>query len=68
MGLDVSPAAMVGATLQMRQAMVVQQAQFTVLRKAMDLQGAGIIALLQGLPQPALAAEGSVGTKLNVFA
>lgn len=39
-----------------------------VLKKALDLQATSATALLQALPQPALATEGSVGTKVNTFA
>ncbi|MES2879157.1 MAG: YjfB family protein [Pseudomonadota bacterium] len=39
-----------------------------VLKKALDLQATSATALLQALPQPPLATEGSVGTKLNTFA
>jgi len=40
-----------------------------VLKKALDLQAAGAIELLNALPQqPALATQGSVGRNLNTFA
>ena len=39
-----------------------------VLKKAMDLQASSATTLLQALPQPALASQGPVGTKVNVFA
>lgn len=39
-----------------------------VLKKALDLQATSATALLQALPQPPLATEGSVGTKVNTFA
>jgi len=40
-----------------------------VLRKALDVQAAGALALLNALPpQPALATEGSLGRNLNVYA
>ncbi len=39
-----------------------------VLKKALDLQGSSAIALLQALPQPSLATQGSLGTKVNTFA
>jgi len=39
-----------------------------VLRKALDLEGSSAVALLQALPQPPLATEGNLGTKLNTFA
>jgi len=39
-----------------------------VLKKALNTQAAGAIGLLQALPQPALATQGPVGTKVNTFA
>jgi hypothetical protein len=39
-----------------------------VLRKALDLQGSVATALIQSLPQPSLATQGNVGTKVNTFA
>lgn len=40
-----------------------------VLRKALDIQAAGAMALLDALPpQPALATEGNVGRHVNTFA
>jgi hypothetical protein len=39
-----------------------------VLKKALDMQASSAMTMLQSLPQPALATQGSVGTKLNTFA
>lgn len=40
-----------------------------VLRKALDIQESGAMALISALPQqPALATEGSLGRHLNVYA
>jgi hypothetical protein len=39
-----------------------------VLKKAMDLQAITAMTLLQTLPQPALATQGSLGTRVNTFA
>ena len=39
-----------------------------VLKKALDTQAAAAITLLQAIPQPPLASQGTVGTKLNTFA
>ncbi|HEU6454448.1 MAG TPA: YjfB family protein [Roseateles sp.] len=40
-----------------------------VLKKALEVQAQGAIALLNALPQqPALATQGSLGRNLNVFA
>ena len=40
-----------------------------VLKKALDSQAVTALGLIQALPQiPALATDGSLGTKLNTFA
>ena len=39
-----------------------------VLKKALDTQAAAAISLLQAIPQPPLASQGTVGTRLNTFA
>jgi hypothetical protein len=40
-----------------------------VLKKALDTQATGAVALLNALPQqPALATQGSVGRNINTFA
>jgi hypothetical protein len=39
-----------------------------VLKKALDMQAATAMTLLQTLPQQPLATVGSVGTKVNTFA
>ncbi len=67
--MDVSPAAMVNAVVQMQQAQTTQQAQILVMKKAMDVQAAGALALLQSVPANLpLASSGSVGTQVNVLA
>lgn len=43
-------------------------ASLMVLRKAMDVQASGAAALLEALPQPALATEGNLGRNLNTYA
>lgn len=40
----------------------------TVLKKALDVQASAAAALLQALPQPALATSGTLGTQVNTFA
>jgi hypothetical protein len=46
-----------------------QAAGMFVLRKALETQAAGAVALISSLPQPpALATEGSLGTQLNTYA
>jgi hypothetical protein len=66
--MDVSPAALLNASTQLQQSQVAQTAQILVLKKAMDIQAAGAMALLQALPANLpLAPSGSVGTRLNVM-
>ena len=67
--MDVSAAAMVSATLQMKQAQTVQQGQIAVFKKSMDIEAASVAQLIQSIPQPpALATSGNLGTRLNVYA
>jgi len=49
----------------MQQCQVAQTAQVLVLKKAMDLQATGALALLQALP---LATSGNLGTQVNTMA
>ena len=63
--MDISPAALVNAATQMQQSQVTQTAQVLVLKKAMDLQATGALALLQALP---LATSGNLGTQVNTMA
>lgn len=63
--MDISPAALVNAATQMQQSQVAQTAQVLVLKKAMDLQATGALALLQALP---LATSGNLGTQVNTMA
>lgn len=39
-----------------------------VLKKALDMQAASAVQLIEALPQPALATSGSVGRLVNTFA
>lgn len=60
---------MVGAYVANKQADAAQDVQLAVLKKAMDLQGAGAISLLNSLAgNLPLATSGSVGTQLNLLA
>ena len=43
-------------------------ASLLVLKKALNLQASSAAQLIQALPQPALAAAGSVGTQVNTYA
>ena len=63
--MDISPAAMVNAATQMQQSQVAQTAQVLVLKKAMEIQANGALALLQALP---LATSGNLGTQVNTMA
>ena len=63
--MDISPAALVNAATQMQQSHVAQTAQVLVLKKAMDIQATGALALLQALP---LATSGNLGTQVNTMA
>ena len=63
--MDVSATALVNASMQMQQSQVAQTAQVLVLKKAMDIQADGALALLQALP---LATSGNLGTQVNTMA
>ena len=62
--MDTSPSALVNASTQMQQSQVAQAAQILVLKKAMDIQETGALALLQALP---LATSGNLGTQVNTM-
>jgi len=62
--MDVSPTALINAATQMQQSQVTQTAQVLVLKKAMDIQATGALALLQALP---LATSGNLGTQVNTM-
>ncbi|TVP42713.1 MAG: putative motility protein [Halomonas sp.] len=59
---------MVHTTLAMQQAQVVQEAQFSVFKDALDGQAAHITALMDSVVEPQLATSGSVGTQINTTA
>lgn len=63
--MEISPTALVNASTQMQQSQVAQTAQVLVLKKAMDIQATGALALLQALP---LATSGNLGTQVNALA
>jgi hypothetical protein len=63
--MEISPTALVNASTQMQQSQVAQTAQVLVLKKAMDIQATGAMALLQALP---LATSGNLGTQVNTMA
>ncbi|CDG54701.1 putative motility protein [Halomonas sp. ATBC28] len=67
--MDVAVNNMVNATLDMRQAQAIQQAQFGVFKEALDGQAAQITALMDSVAlDPQLATSGSVGTQINTTA
>jgi len=67
--MDVSPAAMVNATVQMEPAHNIQQGQIAVFKKTMDIAESSVAQLIQSIPQPPpLATSGNLGTRLNVYA
>jgi hypothetical protein len=69
--MDVSTATLAGVTRATYSTQApADAAQILVLKKAIDLQAQGAQALLQALPQPALAlaTSGSLGTRLNTVA
>ena len=67
--MDISPAAFVNASTQIEQNKAAQSVQILVLKKAMDLQASGAMALLQALPgNLPLATGGNLGTQVNTLA
>ena len=66
--MDAAVNNMVNATLDMRQAQTIQQAQFSVFKDALDGQAAQITALMDSIAEPQLATSGSVGTQINTTA
>lgn len=64
--MDVSPTALVNAAAQTQQANLAQEVQVSVLKKALDVQASGTLALLQAIPANLpLATSGSLGTQVN---
>jgi len=64
--MDVSAAA--GAASASSLATVQGQASMLVLKKAMELQAAHALQLLQGLPQPMPTPGATVGGTINTYA
>ncbi len=64
--MDVSTAALVNAAVQTQQAQLAQEVQVSVLKKALDVQENGAMALLQAIPATLpLATSGPLGTQVN---
>jgi len=66
--MNISSTSAVQAATFAAQSDTADNVNILVLKRALDLQATSATALLQALPQPALATEGSVGTKVNTFA
>lgn len=66
--MDVSPVAMVTAVAEMQRDQTTHEAQLQVLKKAMDIQSACAMAMLNALPASLpLASEGALGTQVNAL-
>lgn len=64
--MDVAALSAVASAMRAQQ--VGDAVAVSVLRKALDVQVAGAVALLQALPPPAPALPANLGTHLNVTA
>ena len=64
----ISSTSLAPAATTAAQSDIADSVNILVLKKALDLQATSATALLQSLPQPPLATEGSVGTQINTFA
>lgn len=67
--MDIANTPSVNVATRYAQADQADAVNILVLRKAMDVQAAGAMALLNALPQPpALATDGSLGRHVNTYA
>lgn len=67
--MDIANSTAVNAATTQTQGETADAVNLLVLRKALDIQADGALALLSALPpQPALATEGPLGRHLNVYA
>lgn len=66
--MDISPTAAVQAVMATSQAQQANAAQLQVLSKALSLEASSVQGLLASLPQPQLATQGTVGTRLHAIA
>lgn len=67
--MDIANSTSVDVASRYAQADTADAVNILVLRKAIDVQAAGALALLSALPQqPALATEGSLGRHVNTYA
>jgi hypothetical protein len=67
--MDIANSTSVSAAVSNTQGDTADTVNLLVLRKAIDVQAAGALALISSLPQqPALATEGTLGRNLNTYA
>jgi len=67
--MDIANSTSVSTATRYAQGETADAVNLLVLRKAMDIQEAGALALLSALPQqPTLATQGSLGRNVNVYA
>ena len=66
--MNVSSSTTVQAATAAAQASPSDEVNMLVLKKAINQEASSVTQLLQALPQPPLATQGSVGTKVNTFA
>jgi hypothetical protein len=66
--MDSTSAAIVNYAVQSGQQIVRVAVSTAVLKQALEIQQSNAAALLQALPQPALATSGHLGTLVNVYA
>lgn len=67
--MDISVNNVVADSVVLQQAKVGQDAQMTLLKKALDLQSSATLQLIQSaMPTPQLATEGTLGTQVNTYA
>jgi hypothetical protein len=67
--MDITNSPSVTSAVLAAQGDTADAANLLVLKKAMSVQEAGALALIDAIPQqPALATEGNLGRNLNAFA
>jgi hypothetical protein len=66
--MNISSSTAVQAATAAAQSSTSDAVNMLVLKKALNQQASSAMQLLQALPQPPLATQGAVGTKVNTFA
>ena len=66
--MNISSTPAVQAASSAAQSDTADKVNILVLKKALDMQASSAMTMLQALPQPPLAKEGALGTKVNTFA